>query len=138
MDTNQPVSTLMRTQPITLSVDDPLTKVQSIFKENSFHHIPVLDAGNLAGIISKSDFLFFQKGFSKTKREEELENFRLKTHKAKEIMTKGLAKLEPSDKISVALEVFKVNMFHAVPVVEENRLVGIITTFDIIKALAED
>lgn len=137
MDINQPVSTLMRTQLVTLSVDDPLTKVQTVFEENDFHHIPILDAGKLAGILSKSDFRFFQKGFAKTKREEELENFRMKTHRVKEIMTKGLAKLEPTDKINVALEVFKENMFHAIPVVENERLVGMITTFDIITALAE-
>src|SRR6056297_508591 len=137
MDTNQPVSSLMRKQLVTLSVDDPLTKVQTVFDENDFHHIPVLDSGKLAGIVSKSDFLFFQKGFSKTKREEELEAFRMKTHRVKEIMTKGLAKLEPTDRINVALEVFKVNRFHAIPVLENDSLVGMITTFDIIRALAE-
>lgn len=137
MDINQPVSTLMRTQLVTLSAEDPLTKVKTVFDDNDFHHIPVLDAGKLVGILSKSDFLFFQKGFSKTKREEELEAFRMKTHRVKEIMTTGLAKLDPSDKISVALEVFKVNMFHAIPVVVDDELAGMITTFDIIRALAE-
>jgi len=138
MDIQRPVKELMRTQLTTLSIDDPLTKVEQVFEENSFHHIPVLDAGKLAGLVSKTDFLFFRKGFAKTKREEELEAFRLKTHRVKEIMTTGLAKLEPSDKISVALEVFKVNMFHAIPVVEGDKLVGIITTFDIIEELSKD
>lgn len=138
MDIQRPVKELMRTQLTTLSIDDPLTKVEQVFKENDFHHIPVLDAGKLAGLVSKTDFLFFQKGFAKTKREEELEAFRLKTHRVKEIMTTGLAKLEPSDRISVALEVFKVNMFHAIPVVEDDKLVGIITTFDIIDELSKD
>jgi CBS domain-containing protein len=38
----------------------------------------------------------------------------------------------------VALEVFKENLFHALPVVEEGNLVGIITTYDIISRLADE
>ncbi|HQU60501.1 MAG TPA: CBS domain-containing protein, partial [Saprospiraceae bacterium] len=50
-----------------------------------------------------------------------------------------LAKLNPNARINVALEIFMENRFHAVPVVEENgELVGIVTTFDIIKALAAE
>ena len=56
----------------------------------------------------------------------------------KDIMTKRLAKLEPTDKINVALEVFKENLFHALPVVEGDKIVGIVSTFDIIKRLAID
>ena len=53
-------------------------------------------------------------------------------------MTTGLAKLEPDDRINVALDVFCVNLFHALPVVKDNELVGILTPFDIIKTLAEE
>jgi acetoin utilization protein AcuB len=53
-------------------------------------------------------------------------------------MTKGLAKLNPNDRINIALEIFMVNRFHAVPVVENDELVGIVTTYDIIKALASE
>jgi acetoin utilization protein AcuB len=51
-------------------------------------------------------------------------------------MTKGLAKLDPEDRINVALEIFLVNRFHAIPVVKNEELVGIVTTYDIIKTLA--
>ena len=55
-------------------------------------------------------------------------------------MTKGLAKLTPDQRINVALEIFMENRFHAIPVLDEasGELVGIITTFDIIKALATE
>ena len=54
-------------------------------------------------------------------------------------MTTKLAKLEPTDRVNVALEVFRVNKFHALPVVEgEDMLKGIVTTFDIIDYLARD
>jgi CBS domain-containing protein len=38
----------------------------------------------------------------------------------------------------VALEIFNLNRFHALPVVDDGELVGIITPFDILKALSEE
>jgi len=46
--------------------------------------------------------------------------------------------LDPNDRINVALEIFMVNRFHAIPVVENDELIGILTTYDIIKALATE
>lgn len=137
MDIRQAVSQLMKKELITVGTEDPLLKVEKVFRENKIHHLPVLDEGKLVGMLSKSDFLFFKKGFSESKKDEELETFRLKSHRVREIMTTGLAKLEPDDRVDVALEVFKENMFHALPVVENGRIVGILTTFDIIDALSK-
>ena len=132
------VSTIMTKNPVRLSPYDPLVKVKSIFEKMNIHHIPVVDEGKLVGIVSKSDFLFFKRGFNNTNVIQKMEEIRLNNYVVKDIMTKGLAKLEPSDKINVALEIFKKNIFHAIPVVDEGRLVGILTTHDIINALAED
>jgi acetoin utilization protein AcuB len=53
-------------------------------------------------------------------------------------MTTGIAKLEPTDKINVAMEIFKENLFHAIPVVLDEKLVGIITTYDILSNVGKD
>ena len=53
-------------------------------------------------------------------------------------MTQGIATLEPNDRINVALQIFMENLFHAIPVVEDDEVVGILTTYDIIKALQEE
>jgi acetoin utilization protein AcuB len=53
-------------------------------------------------------------------------------------MTTRLGKVAPDDRINVALEIFIINRFHALPVVEDGDLVGIITPFDIMKALADE
>ena len=131
-----PVSSIMTTKLITVSENDPLTKVGEIFDENRIHHVPVVDKGRLIGMISKSDYLFFKRGFNP--EATQYEGMRLRTYSAKEIMTKGIAKLEATDKINVSLEVFKENLFHAIPVIEGESLVGILTTLDIIKHLATD
>ena len=62
----------------------------------------------------------------------------MRAWKAEDIMTSKLAKVESTDPIRTALEVFKTNRIHALPVEENHELVGIITTYDIICALAEE
>lgn len=132
------VQTIMTVNPITVSPEDPLAKVKTIFSKKSIHHIPVIDSGELVGMVSKSDYLFFKRGFNHSNVVQKMEEIRLHNYKVKDIMTKGLAKLAPTDKINVALEIFKENIFHAIPIVEDKKLQGILTTYDVIRKLAED
>ncbi len=138
MNILSPVSSIMTQNPICIGLNESLAVADKLFKENKIHHLPVIAEGKLVGMISKSDFLFFRRGFTTNSNEKLEEDVRLNNYTAKEIMTKKLAKLDPSDKINVALEVFKENLFHAIPVVENERIVGIVTTFDIINRLAID
>lgn len=131
------VSTIMSKDLITVGPHDPLTDVKEIFEKYNIHHVPVVKFKKIVGIVSKSDFLYFMRGFSTSEEDRFINDARMRAYTAEEIMTKGLAKVEPEDRIGVALEVFKVNRFHAIPVVKNDELVGIVTTFDIIKALAE-
>ena len=60
------------------------------------------------------------------------------TWKVKDIMTQGLAKVDSKEPIRTALNLFKLNRFHALPVVDNDELVGMVTTFDIIDAIAKE
>lgn len=133
-----PVSTLMSTRLITVSPDDSLEAVKAHFDEHRIHHIPVVRYKKIVGIISSADFQHFLRGFTRNEQDSLLESVRLRAWKAEDIMTKKLAKVEVSDPIRTALEVFKTNRIHALPVEENGDLVGIVTTYDIICALAEE
>lgn len=127
-----PVSTIMSTDLLTVNPKDTLDKVKLIFDTHNIHHLPVVRYKEIVGIISKTDLLYFLKGFNKDKKAEAKE---LMSHYVDEIMTTGLAKIASTDRIDVALKVFKENLFHAIPIVDNNELVGIVTTYDIISAL---
>ena len=133
-----PVTSIMQKNIISLQPNDTIKKAEDIFKAHKIHHIPIIENEVLLGMLSKSDFLYFKRGFNQDRTEERWDLFRLKSHQVSEIMTTKLAKLEPTDKVNVAIEVFKENIFHALPVVENKKIVGIVTTYDIIKHLAED
>ncbi len=138
MDLLAPVSSLMTGEVISVGPEDTIKTIEQLFQQHRIHHIPVVEDEKLVGIVSKSDYLFFKRGFNDETTDNRIDEFRMKTRKVKDIMTKGIAKLGPSERIGVAVEVFKENLFHAIPVVEEGKLVGMITTFDIIKKLSEE
>ena len=134
-----PISSLMteHSHLVTVAPEESLTKVKEIFDNHKFHHIPVVHFREIVGLVSKTDFEHFMGGASHYAEDSLVNNTRLERSTVKEIMTTRLGKVAPDDRINVALEVFLVNRFHALPVVENGELVGIITPFDIMKALSE-
>ena len=139
MNLLQPVSTIMTTELFTVSPNDKLKKAKEIFDAHKIHHIPVVENKKLVGMLSKTDLLYFLRGLVDTKFQKVVDETRLNHYYAKDIMTKGLAKLNPEDRINVVIEVFKANLFHSIPVVsDDNELLGIVTTYDIILALSKE
>lgn len=133
-----PVSTIMSTNLFTVNRDDKLAEVKKIFDEHNLHHIPVVENKKVVGIISKQDYLYFLRGSSKSVEDRFFNEARLRAYRAGDIMTPKIAKLDESDRLNVAVEIFRLNRFHALPVTnEDDELVGIITTHDIIRKLAE-
>ncbi len=128
----------MTTKVIALSPDDTLAKVREIFENHNINHIPVVRHRQIIGIISKRDFYHFLHGFKGNDMENFIDETRLRTWKAEEIMTEGLAKIDSKEPIRNLVELFLINKFHAVPIVDHDELVGIVTTFDLIKLIADE
>lgn len=133
----EPISKFMTTHLVTVNPEDSLSKVKEIFDGHKFHHIPVVRYKEIVGLISRSDFEHFYGGASTHSEDQHLNEVRLKRTLAQDIMTSKLGKVEPDDRLNVAIEIFCMNYFHALPVVENGELVGIITPFDILKALQD-
>lgn len=135
-----PISTLMTDHKhlVTVGPEDSLTKVKEIFDTHTFHHIPVVRFREIVGIVSKTDFEHFLGGGSAYDNDHFINEMRLKQATVEDIMTKRLGKVESTDRINVAVEIFTINRFHALPVVDNGELVGIITPFDILRALGEE
>ena len=104
----------------------PAEDLISFFQDQSYHHLPVVNAdGKVLGIISVQDM----------RRIVHLTINRPATMpplQARQIMTKYPMFIAPDEPVSLAIDIFLENKFHALPVVEDDRLVGIITTHDIL------
>src|SRR5690606_19624750 len=106
MNYEQPVSTIMSTRLTTVEPDSRLTKIRQIFEAYPFHHIPVVDQGQLVGIISKSDFYRLSHTLSFTWDGKEHVNNDRHMFLAKDIMTRYPMHLQPDDTISLAADIF--------------------------------
>jgi CBS domain-containing protein len=133
-----PISQIMTPHPITISPDDNLQKAQEIFENNAIHHIPVMSMGKLVGMLTKSDFSFFKRTNNSAEYDKIVIDVKLKNTEVKSVMTTRLGKLDVDDRINVALDIFRRNLFHALPVMDGDTLVGIVTTHDIIRLIAEE
>jgi CBS domain-containing protein len=120
---NEPVSTIMTRDLITVMPIHTLKTVRELFRKNRIHHLPVIDEyHHLLGLVTTYDL------FKLGKSVEDYEEIPVS-----EIMTTKVATLEPSDKVGTACEVFLQNLFHALPVIENGKLIGLVTTFDVLK-----
>jgi CBS domain-containing protein len=119
---NEAVSVLMSKNLITVGPGDTLDKVKDIFVNNKIHHLPVVEGEKLVGLVTTWDLWKINKPF------EQYDSIPVK-----KVMTTRIATLEPKSKIGTAAEVFLENLFHALPIVDEGKLVGIITSFDVLK-----
>lgn len=115
------VSTLMSTNLITIMPSTTLNEARDLFAKHTIHHLPVVSSsGKLEGMLSHSDYVKLSDEFATT---------------ASEIMTGKLAKLEASDTVRTAASLFLINRFHALPVVEGDRIIGILTVHDLIRLI---
>lgn len=119
---NEPVSLIMSTQLVTIGPDESLDRVKDLFRAKRIHHLPVVDGARLVGLITTSDLFWLNRPFSDYAE-----------IKVREVMTTKLATIEASSKIGTAAEIFLEHLFHAIPIVDNGDLVGIVTTFDVLQ-----
>jgi CBS domain-containing protein len=123
---------------VTVLPTDPLTEVKKIFDTTRIHHVPVVRHTKLVGLVSKTDLMQFLKGAAHVGQKDLPGAKTLREYSVEDVMTTKIATLESTERINVALEVFGENLFHAIPVVDNGELVGMLTTLDVIKALKEE
>ncbi|MBK8245122.1 MAG: CBS domain-containing protein [Saprospiraceae bacterium] len=119
---NERVASIMTRELITVNQDDSLQKVKDILINNRIHHVPVVDGKKLVGLVTTYDL------FKLNVEHKDYPNTRVGN-----VMTKRIATVESNFHIGTAAEVFMEHLFHAIPVVDNGELVGIVTSFDILK-----
>ena len=128
MNPNLPTQSIMTTEMVTARANDPLPLIRKIFEANKFHHIPIIgETGNLMGIVSREDFYKVAYVLSIDGNKERFQGL-----EAQDIMTKYPLHLDPDDTIGLAADIFLANKFHALPIVEDGKLIGIVTSHDLL------
>jgi CBS domain-containing membrane protein len=137
MKQNVPVTSIMTTNIVKLNCSDNLAKAEALFKQYKIGHIPVVSEQKIIGILSYTDLL--RVSFVEAV-DDEAENVEATVYNAftiEQVMVKKVVTISPETSIKEAAEIFAKSEFHSLPVCEEDLLVGIITTTDLIKYFLE-
>jgi len=131
MNKNEPISSIMTTELITLSFSDTLYSAEKRLKVNHIRHIPVIDKDELVGLISLSDLkrISFIDAYSKEGTEDTPVYNMLSI---KDMMIKAPVTVAPNDTIYEVSKLITHKEFHSLPVVDNGKLVGIVTTTDLL------
>ena len=125
---------VMTKNPITVDSESLVLDAQRIMKENSIRRLPVVDKGNLVGIVTQHDLLQASPSPATSLSIHEL-NYLLARMKVKEIMKKNPITLTPDTPFEEALKMGQDKKIGSFPVVENGKLVGIATESDIVRFL---
>ena len=128
------VEEIMNREVMTLRMNDSVREAENVFRNHFLRHAPVVANGELVGMLSLVDM--------KTRRGlDDLEtaptNAGIMPLLVGDIMTPDPVSVQTSAMVVDAARLFAENEFHALPVVDGDRIVGIISTTDVIKYFLE-
>lgn len=125
-----PISTIMTKQVRHIDVEADVIEARNLMDKYEINHLPVLEDGKLAGILSKNDLN--QVEFLCDFVGERLEQSTIfKSLSIQELMTENVKSLKVDSTISEAVQIFSNNSFQSLPIMDNGELVGIVTTKDV-------
>lgn len=154
------VEKIMQSKPRTVSPDMTLVDLERLFLSTSFTGFPVAKDDRLVGVISRSDIV--RSLVTERSRAEQLSDFycgaptlstedpvqsleataaqvgvRLAEQRVEDAMSHNVVSIESSETLQRLAKLMVDGHLHRLPVVNGNRLVGLITSMDLVGAIAE-
>jgi len=144
------VSDIMTTELITVSPETEIIKAAKLLLENRINGVPVVnETGKLVGILCQSDLIAQQKRlpipsfftfmdglFSMSSLKQiEKQAQKIAASTVAQAMTPDPVFVRPDMGIEVVASLMVDNSFHTIPVVHEEKLVGIVGKEDILRTL---
>ena len=119
------VAHVMTPDPICITSAITIAEAHALMVERGFRHLPVVDDGKLVGVLSTTDI--GKLGASSPE---------LMKGSVASMMTANPQTIESTEPIELAAATLAMRKINCLPVVRNGALVGIITTYDLLDALA--
>ena len=147
------VRDIMDAEPETVHPDTPVEEVIALLRQNELPGVPVIDGdGNCVGIVTEADLVLpddqgdlhiphYVNLFGGTVFLEPLSRFEERLRKAfasnaADMMTRDPDTVAPDTTVREAARLIHESGHNRLPVVEDGRLVGVVTRVDVLGALA--
>lgn len=123
------VKDIMTQKVVAIDPAMPIADVNLLMEEHNIRHFPILDEGKLVGIVSDRDIRLIGSEHPKSPKGVSLKDA------VSKIMISSVLTAHPLDAIEEAAKVLEEHKIGAMPVLEGDELVGIVTGIDFLKAL---
>lgn len=140
------VKDIMSTELVTVKEDTTIRDLIKTFADKDILGVPVLNKdGYVAGVVSSIDILknesshsFYHDPFMRNFEMNLLEDARFFDQPVSSIISDDIYSISPDETISRMARLMYDKKIHRLLVTEYNKLVGVVTTFDLLKLLASN
>ncbi len=139
---------IMTRNVISANVDVTVEEIAALMMENHISGVPILDEdGAVTGLISEGDLMRRVEGSGSAPKSWWLSLFswsestardfiKMRSHRAKDIMTRNVHVVAPDTPVADIARLLEEKRIKRVPVVENDRVVGIVSRGNLMQALA--
>jgi CBS domain-containing protein len=120
------VARFMTADPIAISSDRTLAEAHRVMRENGIRHLPVVDGGQLVGLVSQRDLYLL----------ETLQGVDPDEERVEEAMTAEPYTVAPDASLEEVASTMAERKYGSAVVVAAGDVVGLFTTIDALRALA--
>jgi len=147
------VRELMTRNPVHIAPQTAVAEIAHVLIEHKINGVPVIDAeGHLLGIVTGGDLVhraaderlepresvwkenFYYSVFRRHKPEQD----KAEGNTAGQVMTREALTVTPESNVTVAARLLADHNIKSLPVIEDARLIGMISRFDLLKCLADN
>ena len=132
-----PVSKIMTKKVVTLDPEDSLLTAERRFKRFRIRHIPVVEGNHVVGMLSYTDLLRISFADAVGPDGEPMEDAAYDMFSLAQVMVHDVISVTPDTTVRDVARFLSKREFHALPVIENGELMGIVTTTDLINYLLE-
>jgi CBS domain-containing protein len=134
VDCNKKLKEIMQEKLHTISPDERVIHARRMMIDENVARLPVIDQGKLVGIISDTEITFALAGVKRSiplgRQKHALDELLVR-----EVMKTPAIWTDPGMTVSEATKVMIKNNVGALPLIENNKIIGIITRTDLIKTI---
>lgn len=129
------VSEWMTPTPVTVGPSTPVSKAHELMLHRRIRHLPVVEDGRLIGIITDRDVRTAQPSPATSLAVREI-LYLLERLTVRALMTRPVITVAPHEPLATAVRLMLENRIGGLPVMTGERLVGILTEVDLLRAFS--
>ena len=130
------VAQIMTPNPVVIEPENSVATAIRLMRKGGLRRLPVVEKGRLVGVVTSGDLRRIT-GLSSILRDQSQDNFLWYHIPVANVMTRHPITLPPTAPVAQAARILIEHKIGGLPVIDNGKLVGIITTTDLLQCLIE-